>query len=215
MSLLPARSLDTDSQLIPCSISSHFLRRKFIQTLDTPFPITKSQPNSIVQMPSVFDSLMANQHLAAKVAWRVSFIVPCLCLLFFGAIVLTLSDDTPTGPWSSRPSSSRQAPDSYPSSPFTEKPSRKSSTTSLFTFISSSKSRKASVTDFPSRAPTLVDRPSFRDNLADVLCPQTLLLAGLYFCSFGGGLALSSLLVSWYLEKFGWDQTKAGSWAAM
>lgn len=180
-------------------------------------------------MPAVFDSLMSNHNLTETVAWRVSFIVPCLCLLFFGGCVLTLAEDTPLGPWPGRrtitPTSTIGNLASYPSS-VAEKPSRKSSTASIFAYISPA-SRRPSAADTEgsytvgptsragSVAPTLVNPPTFGENFKDVMCPQTLLLSGLYFCTFGGGLALSSLLVSWYLDKFNWDQTQAGSWAAM
>ncbi|KAL8277349.1 hypothetical protein RQP46_010302 [Phenoliferia psychrophenolica] len=147
-------------------------------------------------MPSVFDSLMSRHNLAATVAWRVSFIVPCLCLLTFGALVLTLSDDTPTGSWSTRPrpvvmAASRPA-SLYPSSLVDVRPSRKSSSAStIFAYIAPTAklgSKPDNFTEGPtsraaSVAPTLVETaPSFGDNLRDAMCPQTLLLAGLYFC---------------------------------
>ncbi|KAK4705717.1 MFS transporter, NNP family, nitrate/nitrite transporter, partial [Phenoliferia sp. Uapishka_3] len=191
-------------------------------------------------MPAVFDSLISNQGLVASVAWRVSFIVPCVCLLFFSGLLLTLSDDTPNGAWSKRyvvPTIDNTACASDPFKSGNTRNSRRSSsrrsstTSSIIAYIAPA--RRTSLTDdeanlterptSPTRtaslAPTLVNPPpqppTFRENLKDVLCLQTLMLAALYFCTFGGGLALSSLLVSWYLEKFGWEQTKAGSWAAM
>lgn len=53
-------------------------------------------------MPAIYDSLVQKQHLSAHVAWRVSFIVPGICIVAVALALLVLCPDTPTGKWSER-----------------------------------------------------------------------------------------------------------------
>lgn len=53
-------------------------------------------------MPTIFDSLVHKQHLKPHVAWRVTFIVPGICITVVAIAMLLLCDDTPTGKWSER-----------------------------------------------------------------------------------------------------------------
>jgi NNP family nitrate/nitrite transporter-like MFS transporter len=70
-------------------------------------------------------------------------------------------------------------------------------------------------------APTrmeVVQKPTLRGTLPLLLAPQTVMLALPYACSFGGELAVNSILSSWYLKHFahlGWTQTHAGRVAAI
>ncbi|KAK4057708.1 hypothetical protein OIO90_001356 [Microbotryomycetes sp. JL221] len=54
-------------------------------------------------MPAVFESFLRHHNHEPRVAWRLSFIVPCVLLLAVSVVCLTLCDDTPTGPWHDRP----------------------------------------------------------------------------------------------------------------
>ena len=53
-------------------------------------------------MPTIFNSLVHDQHLTPHVAWRISFIVPGICITVVAIAMLLLCDDTPTGKWEDR-----------------------------------------------------------------------------------------------------------------
>lgn len=174
-------------------------------------------------MPSVFESLVRHQKLPETIAWRVAFVVPSILLLSVGLCVLLLCEDSPLGSWHTRPSKSISSSTadivSYHGGAFTEKPCK-----ATFVDYSPPSSRRPSSLEkgaTPS-ARSISGRneealpSSFRHNLSQLFCMQTLMLALFYLATFGGALVINSLLVSFYLHHFPqWDQTKAGSWAAM
>ena len=53
-------------------------------------------------MPSIFDSLVKNQHMSDHVAWRVAFIVPFILIITTALAILLTCSDAPTGKWSTR-----------------------------------------------------------------------------------------------------------------
>ena len=53
-------------------------------------------------MPAVYNSLVSKQHIAPHKAWRISFVVPGILIVFVALCLLLLCDDTPTGRWSDR-----------------------------------------------------------------------------------------------------------------
>ena len=53
-------------------------------------------------MPSIFDSLVANQGYSPHVAWRITFIVPGVVILTVASGLFLLCQDTPTGKWADR-----------------------------------------------------------------------------------------------------------------
>ena len=53
-------------------------------------------------MPAIYDSLVHRNHLTPHVAWRVSFIVPGICIVAVAIGLLLCCPDTPTGKWSER-----------------------------------------------------------------------------------------------------------------
>lgn len=59
-------------------------------------------------------------------------------------------------------------------------------------------------------------KPSLKDAVRVIFSLQTLMLAGPYACSFGGELAVNSILGPWYLQKFPqtFTQTTSGQAAA-
>lgn len=64
----------------------------------------------------------------------------------------------------------------------------------------------------------VVEKPSLRTALPLIFSWQALMLALPYACSFGGELAVNSILSSWYLQHFahlGWSQTHSGQVAAI
>lgn len=50
-------------------------------------------------MPAVYDSLVHHFGHSASEAWRITFVVPLICLIFCGVSLLALCEDTPTGNW--------------------------------------------------------------------------------------------------------------------
>jgi NNP family nitrate/nitrite transporter-like MFS transporter len=62
----------------------------------------------------------------------------------------------------------------------------------------------------------VVVKPTFKEAFNVIFTPQTLAVAGCYFCSFGAELAINSILGSYYLKNFkNLGQTGTGNWAAM
>ena len=53
-------------------------------------------------MPAVFDSLVARQGLSPSTAWRVTFVVPLVCLVACALGMMLLCPDSPVGDWSAR-----------------------------------------------------------------------------------------------------------------
>jgi NNP family nitrate/nitrite transporter-like MFS transporter len=50
-------------------------------------------------MPAVYDSLVHSWGHTSGEAWRITFVVPLVCLIVCGLGLLLLCDDTPTGKW--------------------------------------------------------------------------------------------------------------------
>ena len=53
-------------------------------------------------MPAIFDSLVRHQGLSSHVAWRISFLVPFILIVFVAVLMLVYGEDSPTGTWSAR-----------------------------------------------------------------------------------------------------------------
>jgi NNP family nitrate/nitrite transporter-like MFS transporter len=174
-------------------------------------------------MPAVYDSIRGMGR-TSHVAWRVSFVVPTIMLLACAAGSYFLCDDTPTGKWEDRfnaastvvemTSASPSGVDRVDSEPSNDGKDDKRSKEPTVTVAALEDDEAQSP-----REPVLVmevpPKPSLKDSLKALCCIQTLMLAAPYACSFGGELAMVSILSSWYQQKFpGWGQTKAGQVAA-
>jgi len=62
----------------------------------------------------------------------------------------------------------------------------------------------------------IVVKPSFGEAMKVIFSLQTLVVAGGYFCSFGGELSINSVLGAYYVKNFPTlGQTGSGNWAAM
>ena len=62
----------------------------------------------------------------------------------------------------------------------------------------------------------VVVKPTLKEGLKVMFSLQTLMLCSGYFCSFGGELAINSILGAYYLKNFPYlGQTQSGRWAAM
>lgn len=192
-------------------------------------------PVTFFVMPAIFNSLVRNHDHDERVAWRLSFIVPCVLLLACGAAVLILNDDTPTGSWATRNLDARNIRrgsgtlsnirSTNSSLTVFGPPQAGSGVKHLKSMPSSADLEKgaSSIVRRGSEATMLdddstpVQQPpiSFGSGVRDLACVQTFMLAAGYFATFGICLTVNSILVSWYIAKFGWDQTRAGNWAAM
>lgn len=189
-------------------------------------------------MPAIFDSLVQRQHLTPHVAWRVSFVVPFICITVTAIAMLLLCPDTPTGKWSDRHLAVEKNLASHgvvatvvdaPGGIMDKKPSEDGSVTPpshegekmQFSATGDRKSfdHEAQMGEqqmLDTARGEVVMKPTFREALRVVFTPQVLVVAAGYFCSFGGELAINSILGAYYLKNFPkLGQTGSGRWAAM
>jgi NNP family nitrate/nitrite transporter-like MFS transporter len=179
-------------------------------------------------MPAVYDSLKSHQGLSSHAAWRVSFIVPFILITATATGLLLLTEDTPTGKWADRanavhPAHSTEQTVVSTAGALNEKPATTGS-------ISSGDEKKHAVSppagDVESATGEVqiidgyqhevVQKPTFKESMKVVFSLQTLFLCFCYFNSFGGELAINSVLGSYYLKNFPYlGQTQSGRWAAM
>lgn len=178
-------------------------------------------------MPAIYDSLKKQQHLSSHVAWRVSFIVPFILITSVALGLVLLTDDTPTGKWADRAAAVQPGHSIHQTVvPTTGGLDEKPATTGS---ISSGDEKKHH--DLPTRdvesgtgevqvidgyQHEVVQKPTFKEAMKVLLSPQTLMLCAGYFNSFGGELAINSVLGAYYLKNFPYlGQTTSGRWAAM
>jgi NNP family nitrate/nitrite transporter-like MFS transporter len=184
-------------------------------------------------MPVIYDSLKKDQGLSSHVAWRVSFIVPFILINSVALGLLLLTDDTPTGKWADRAAavqaghSTHQAVGTHQSVVTTtgtldEKPHTAGSISSgdekkhVAPANGDVESATGEVQVIDGYQHEVVQKPTFKEAMKVVLSPQTLMLAFCYFNSFGGELAINSILGAYYLKNFPYlGQTQSGRWAAM
>ncbi|CBX97183.1 hypothetical protein IAQ61_007405 [Plenodomus lingam] len=177
-------------------------------------------------MPAIYDSLKNDQGLSSHVSWRVSFIVPFILITAVATGLLLLTEDTPTGNWSDR--AAAVAPTQYTHSHVVattgglmDKPSASGSISSA-----DEKKRSPSSVDIESGSGDVhvveefqhevVVKPTFKECVKVMCSIQTIMLCAGYFCSFGGELAINSILGAYYLKNFPYlGQTTSGRWAAM
>lgn len=178
-------------------------------------------------MPAIFDSLVANQHLAPHVAWRVSFIVPFILICTIAMGILVLCDDCPTGKWSSRHSAVRtnlhvcglETPTTHSSVAEKSTPQETQGGEDINGQIKTE--AHSSDTDFSDQEldaakAEVIQKPTLQDSLRVAVSPQTIVVASCYVCSFGAELAINSILGAYYFKNFhGLGQTGTGRWAAM
>ncbi|KAF2126267.1 nitrate transporter-like protein [Dothidotthia symphoricarpi CBS 119687] len=180
-------------------------------------------------MPAIYDSLRHDRGLSSHVSWRVSFIVPFILITSVASGLLLLTEDTPTGKWSERGAVVAPIDHSHASvvptaGGLADKPSNVTSGS-----ISSADEKKqkplahgdvesatGDVQIIDEVQHEIVVKPTFKEAMKVVLSPQTLMLCAGYVCSFGGELAINSILGSYYLKNFpALGQTNSGRWAAM
>jgi NNP family nitrate/nitrite transporter-like MFS transporter len=188
-------------------------------------------------MPAIYNSFVKNQHLTPHVAWRVSFIVPGICIVAVALGLLLLCPDTPTGKWSERHLAVQQNLIGHginatvvdaPAGVMDKKSDSGASTppvTEEKMQFDATGERKRSY-DHEAAMPEqemldtargeVIQKPTFKEAMPVVFSLQTLVTAACYFCSFGAELSINSILGAYYLKNFkSLGQTESGNWAAM
>lgn len=188
-------------------------------------------------MPAIYDSFVKNQHLTPHVAWRVSFVIPGICIVAVAMALLLLCPDTPTGKWADRHLAvQHNLVDHGINATVVDAPAgvmdKKSDSGSSTPPAAAEKmqydatgERKRSYDNeaaMPEQAMLdtargeVIQKPTFKEAVPVIFSLQTLVTAGHYFCSFGTELAVNSILGAYYLKNFkSLGQTGSGNWAAM
>ncbi|ETS87934.1 hypothetical protein PFICI_01762 [Pestalotiopsis fici W106-1] len=193
-------------------------------------------------MPAVFDSLKGRGYTDGQ-AWRITFIVPLIIVIATALGMIVFCPDTPTGKWSERhlhanvnlnahgvetPTDGARTPtggvvdvpgvvtdkDDANGYPVSEEKDSKA-----VPKHGSNWDHEAAMTKEEMRVTAkgeVVAKPSFAEGMRVLCCLQTAFHVATYFCSFGGELAINSILGAYYLKNFpSLGQTKASNWAAM
>lgn len=184
-------------------------------------------------MPAILDSLVHKQRLTPHVAWRVSFIVPAILITAIALGMLFLCEDTPTGKWADRnkmvsgtsgdstpvetngvvidlPNGGKLGLDRTPPPNFTLEEKKEP----IEGYVSNIESPRLGEVEIAQAE--VVKAPTFREGVNVFFSLQCLMLALPYACSFGGELAINSILGAYYMDRFpSLTQTSSGKWAAM
>lgn len=185
-------------------------------------------------MPAVFDSLVATQGMSDHKAWRVTFVVPLICLIACGVGMIILCPETPVGKWTERAQRIQENLEAHglggvqivdvPGSVADRPPSDEEKADSDSNKNGSDKNVQLFDKEAPiSRSEALetaqgetVVKPTFKQALPVLFSLQTLFHICTYACSFGGELAINAILSSYYKKNFPQlDQTKAGNYASI
>ncbi|RYP81287.1 hypothetical protein DL769_002016 [Monosporascus sp. CRB-8-3] len=186
-------------------------------------------------MPAVFDSFVARGY-AAGVAWRLTFIVPLIVTLTTGMAMLLLCPDTPTGKWSERHLHAEENLRIHGVDDTGVEDDKIVDVPGGITDRVSSEGGKALEEEKNGRTEVnwdheaalsrtemleiakgeVIEKPTWGMILKVAVSLQTLFQVATYFCSFGGELAINSVLGSYYNKNFPFlGQTLASNWAAM
>ncbi|KAF2169732.1 hypothetical protein M409DRAFT_52240 [Zasmidium cellare ATCC 36951] len=187
-------------------------------------------------MPAVYDSLVKD-GLTPHVAWRVAFIVPGVLITAVALALLFCCQDTPTGKWSERFQAAEEnmcrqsAQETIVDVPGGITAAGKRSGSSSPANTDEKKvdpTGGASPADMETQTGSqqilatargeVVQKPSFKDIAKICASPQTWMLGACYFCTFGGELAINSILGTYYGIQFKADNLslqESSNWAAM
>lgn len=183
-------------------------------------------------MPAVYNSLVRD-GLKPHKAWRVSFIVPGILIVFVALCLFFLCDDTPTGKWSDRMAAAEEnlrrhsvtgVVDIQGSITDAPIPIDKARDQSLNTASDEDKphgwkDEEHHATDqemLDTARGEVIQKPSAKEIFSVMMSLQTLTTAACYFCTFGAELSINSILGNYYTKQFpalGLQGT--GNWAAM
>ncbi|KAK3337099.1 major facilitator superfamily domain-containing protein [Cercophora scortea] len=180
-------------------------------------------------MPAVYDSFVGRGRTPGE-AWRLTFIVPLIMVIFAGVSLLMFCPDTPTGKWSERHLHAQESlqahgiADAVVDVPGTI--TDKASSEAEKSLSGEEKDKKPIVFDHEAQMAKeemietaqgeIIQKPSLGEAFRVLISPQTNFHILTYMCSFGGELAINSILASYYAKNFpGIGQTNAANWAAM
>lgn len=179
-------------------------------------------------MPAVFDSLVAHQGLTPSKAWRVTFIVPLICLIVCGLSMLLLCPDTPTGSWDDRARDIQVNLENHgltgvmagdiPGTPSERATSdeEKSSGSEKDVKVQDNEVSISKGEALEIAQGEVIVKPSFREAIPVIFSLQTFFHVATYACSFGGELAINAILSAYFKKNFPHlDQTKASNYAAI
>jgi len=205
-------------------------------------------------MPAVYDSLVHHFGHSPSRAWRITFVVPLVCLIVCGLGLLFLCEDSPVGKWDDRHAAVQhnleshglsgtdaivtitggvadRRPSAAPSATSDEEKANTKSPEK--TEITSDARSTSSVSDGNihgfaheidlSRTEAIetaqgetVVKPTFREAAAVCFSIHGAFFVATYAASFGGELAINSVLGAYYLKNFKYlGQTKASNYAAI
>lgn len=181
-------------------------------------------------MPAVYNSLVRD-GLPRHKAWRVSFVVPGILIVFVALCLLFLCDDTPTGRWSERMAAAEENLRRHSvtgivdvQGKLTDAPVDKDRNASLGTGSDEEKPHGWKDSEHQATDQEMLDtargeviqKPSPKEVLSVMFSPQTIVTAACYFCTFGAELAINSILGNYYTKNFkSLDLQQTGNWAAM
>jgi len=183
-------------------------------------------------MPAIYDSLKHHFGRSSSEAWRITFVVPLICLIVCGLGMLLLCEDTPMGAWKDRHRHIQQNLVSHgllvdtpsPLPPPDEKDKSRPTTRN----ISSSSFDDSILQPFDHEIPIsrtealstahgeTILPPTLAETLSITFSLHGLFHAATYACSFGSELAINSILAAYYLKNFPsqLNQTSASNYAA-
>jgi NNP family nitrate/nitrite transporter-like MFS transporter len=157
-------------------------------------------------LPAVFDSLVKTHNLTPHIAWRVAFVVPFILISLTALAMILLCEDTPNGPWAERDQQILESASIISSC----EPNGCNRTVSQRN--TDTESRKVPDTNSLLMGET-VKPPTLTACISVVFSLQCLLLAASYACSFGGELAINSILGAYYAKNLPYlGQTKSAQW---
>lgn len=186
-------------------------------------------------MPAVLDSFVRRGY-SNDTAWRLTFIVPLILVLATGIFMIILCPDTPTGKWADRHLHAQENLRShginesvsdggivdvpgnitdkagYHGEKNVEEPEKKPEGSAAWKHEGSLSKEEM----FEIAKGEIVQKPTGKAMVKVLMSPQTVFHIMTYMCSFGGELAINSVLSSYYLKNFpSLGQTLASNWAAM
>jgi NNP family nitrate/nitrite transporter-like MFS transporter len=194
-------------------------------------------------MPAVYDGFVHMGYSPGK-SWRLTFIVPLVMVILCGVCLLLLCPDTPTGKWADRhththealvihgveetsgvvnvpgaitdkasvDTEKRHASDSKEADLDKKDTLTASSLPPTFDYEAQMTKEEMIVT---AQGETVV-KPTLSEAARVAISPQTIFHILTYMNSFGGELAINSILASYYFKNFPTlTQTTAANWAAM
>jgi len=196
-------------------------------------------------MPAVFDSFVRRGFTPGK-SWRLTFIVPLVMVILCGVCLLLFCPDTPTGRWADRHAHVHEAlvihgvdesekvvdvPGTIAEKASLDTEKRRPSDTKDTDMekkgddhissghLAPTYDHEAQMTKeemlLTARGETVV-KPTLSEAIRVAASPQTIFHVLTYMNSFGGELAINSILASYYLKNFPHlTQTTAANWAAM